>query len=182
MWRCFQSTLHKLDGYGRKKTSSGRYVRLAFSHVVYLTTSCHSFFATLLHPAWPGRRSSPKDRRSIITPPTPGAHPRLWKTTAGFGRRPLTNNEAGASNVLRNVSPISKEMNPTPREQLLSGPSHNLTLQDRYWIMQACLARISRVEGSKIHSGESSLDPNFKLLNLLNRSASRTPCSGSPTI
>lgn len=266
MWRWFRSTLHKLDGYARKNASSGRYVQLTSSHVVYLTPF-HSFMATLPHPARSGRRSSPKDRRSSITPTN--SHAR--KTTTGdtalaLDRRPLVNNEAS---VFRNLSPVLKEGTPPLGEQLSDEPSnshcpsstgstavrrlamllsltkssdvasvdnlvslykiasqqsllqrlsaeqlteilsicgtlslpfprlssvydshlvpffqppsantnywsfvlkvsrdkkrlsHNLTLQDRYWVMRACLARISRVVGGTIRAGKSLIGPDF---------------------
>jgi hypothetical protein len=39
--------------------------------------------------------------------------------------------------------------------------SHNLTLQDRYWVMRACLAEISRVEGGRIRSGKSLMGSDY---------------------
>jgi hypothetical protein len=38
---------------------------------------------------------------------------------------------------------------------------HNLTVQDRYWVMRACLASIPFVEGGKIRSGKRLLGPVF---------------------
>lgn len=39
--------------------------------------------------------------------------------------------------------------------------SHNLNLQDRYWVMRACLARVSLVESGKILSGMRLLGSDF---------------------
>lgn len=117
MSRCFQSTFHKLDGYGCKNALSGRYVRLSSSHVVYLTTPCHSSFVALPQPPRSGRR---KDKQINLTPRT------QWKTTMEdmahiLGRGPSTK---AAANVLRTVSPaFKKERIPSLREPSSNGPS-----------------------------------------------------------
>lgn len=279
MSRCFQSTFHKLDGYGCKNALSGRYVRLTSSHVLYLTDyPCHSPFATSPQPPRSGRR---KDRQINVTP-VPRTRLNLWKTTTGdiahtLGRGPSTNDRLDTANMLRIMSPVlEKERIPSLREQSSNGPSdsrrpgssdttigrlakllsptrssacnyvesvdnlislykraskqsllqhlsteqmtevlsicgtlslplprlssvydsrlvpffqppsgntnywsfvleaakdkdrlsHSLTLQDRYWVMRACLARISRVEGGRTCTGKRLvvgpyLEPHF---------------------
>ena len=39
--------------------------------------------------------------------------------------------------------------------------SHKLTLQDRYWVMRACLARISHVDGGRNRPGKNLMAADF---------------------